>query len=422
MVVGEIMRIAVLGAGIVGVTTAWWLGEDGHDVVLIDRADGPARETSFANAGIVSPGHANAWASPEAPRILLAGLFARHAALKLHWGVDPALWRWGLRFLANCTSRAHERNTARMLALCLYGRDMTVALERELGLSYDRSGAGALYLHRDPAALAADAAQLDRLGGAEMGARRVAAEDLPSIEPALAGRAGALAGAIHAPGDFAGDCRAFAEALRAHAGTRHGLEARFGEAVRAIEAESGRVRAIRTDRDRIGVDAAVLCLGSEAPRLARRQGVRLPIYPVKGYSLTFPLREGGVAPITCGVDQTHLMAWSRLGDRLRVTARAEFAGFDRTANPSVQAAMTAAIRGLFPDAADYAAGTAWACLRPMTPTGAPILGRLRPAPGNLWFNVGHGHLGWSMAAGTGRILADLIAGRRPALPAMTGPI
>lgn len=417
---GGVMRIAVLGAGIVGVTTAWWLGEDGHEVVLIDRAEAPARETSFANAGLICPEHAGAWAGPEAPAILLKSLYSRHAALKLPWRFDPALWRWGLSFLANCTARAHARNSARMRALCLYGAERTLELEKALGLSYDRSGAGALYLHRDAAAFEAEAAALEGLDGAAGAPRAVSAGDLPAVEPALAGHTDGLAGAIHAPGDFAGDCRAFAEALCAETRARHGTETRFGETVRAIEVDHGRMRAVRTDRDRIGADAVVLCLGVAAPALAGRLGVRLAIQPAKGYSLTFPIAEPARAPVTCGVDQHHLMAWSRLGARLRVTARAEFAGFDTSLNPAVQADMVGVIRGLFPDAADYDAAQPWACLRPMTPNGAPILGRLKPAPENVWFNVGHGHLGWSMAAGTGRILADLMAGRRPDLPAMTG--
>ena len=414
------MRIAVLGAGIVGVTTAWYLAEDGHDVTVVDKADRIAGETSFANAGIIAPGDAAAWASPEAIGILLSSLFKTHAAFKLRFSLDPHFLAWGLKFLANCTWARHHRNTRAKLLLSLYSRDQTLDLERRLGLVYGRNAAGALYLHHDRASLEKQAAGIERLKEFGLTLRLLEPSEIRAVEPAISEQAvSSLAGALHGPDDFSGDCRAFALALAEQARTRHGVVFRLGETVTGLDAEGGQVRAVLTrtgqGTGRLDCDAAVVSLGPQSPILMRALGISLPITPVKGYSLTFPLRDGGMAPVTCGVDEHHFAAYSRLGDRFRLTARAEFAGHDRTPRPEVFAEMRRIGETLFPDAADFDAPSEWTCLRPVTPSGPPIIGRAPGRWSNLWINSGQGSLGWTMGAGSGRVLADLVAGRRPEL-------
>ena len=414
------MRIAVLGAGIVGVTTAWYLAEDGHEVTVVDKADRIAGETSFANAGIIAPGDAAAWASPEAIGILFSSLFKTHAAFKLRFSLDPHFLAWGLKFLANCTWDRHRRNTRAKLVLSLYSRDQTLELERHLGLDYGRNRAGALYLHHDRADLEKQAAGIDRLKEFGLSLRFLEPSEIRQVEPALSAEAEAgLAGALHGPDDFSGDCRAFALALAEQAQSRHGVVFRLGETVTGLDSDGGTVRAVLCrageEARRLECDAVVVSLGPQTPILLRTLGASAPITPVKGYSLTFPLREGGVAPITCGVDEHHFAAYSRLGDRLRLTARAEFAGYDRAPRPEIFAEMRRIGAWLFPDAADFDAPLEWTCLRPVTPAGPPIIGRAPGAWSNLWINSGHGSLGWTMGAGSSRILADLVAGRRPEL-------
>jgi len=407
------MKVVVLGGGVIGVTTAYYLTKDGHDVTLVERRAGPAEETSFANAGIIAPGHAYAWASPRAPMMLLRSLFRDDTALKLRLRADPALWAWGLRFLANCTTVRNRANTLVKLRLCLYSRAALAALGADRDLAFDHHAKGALYLHRDRAQFdtaLANMAALNRNGLALEGidpARCVA------LEPALAPIEDRLVGAIFSPDDESGCSHLFSRALVA-ACEKLGARFRFDTTVTAIRADGTHVDSVVTDRGVIGADAFVLALANDSPRLVRPLGVRLPIYPVKGYSLTVPIAGHAGAPRLPGVDEARLVAFSRLGDRLRLTGVADFAGYDTAFAPVDFTPLLRAARELFPDGGDYERPSYWACLRPMTPDGPPVLGRGRHA--NLWFNTGHGHMGWTMACGSGRILADLIAGLRPEIP------
>ena len=410
------MRIAVLGAGILGVTSAWYLRRDGHEVTVIDRAGAVAGETSFANAGLVAVGSSGSWASPDALRTLLLSLFKPHPAFGMKIEADPHFWLWSLEFLRNCTARRYRRNSRRKLMLSRYSRDCILELEKELNLSYHRNTSGAFYLHRDPRTLDSHAASAERWSEMGVDMARLSPDQVAAQEPALSPSAKSkLAGAIHVPGDFSGDCRLFAEQLVERAVAQGGVRLRLNETVTGLTVEAGRVSAIETDQGSIPCDAAVVALGPETPRLLRRLGARVPIYPAKGYSLTFPLREDGPRPVTCGIDEHYFASYSVLGNHLRITARAEFVGYDRTPDPAVFAKLRAIAEEMFPDSADFDRPSEWVCLRPVTPGGPPILGRVRSLPENLWINAGHGSLGWTMGAGSSRILADLIAGRTPAI-------
>lgn len=408
------MTIAVLGAGVIGVTTAYYLAKAGERVVVIDRQPQVAAETSFANAGLVSPGHAYAWASPRAPMILLQSLWRDDTALKFKLRFDPRMWGWGLKFLANCTAEANRRNTLVKLRLCNYAQAALADLAAAENIAYHRTTRGCLYLFRDPAHFATgqrNMALLNDHGG--LGLRAVAPDELARIEPALAGAARDLVGAIHAPKDETGDCRLFTERLADLCRDR-GVAFRLAETIIGLERDGDRIAAIHTDRGRLAVDRVVVALGSYANQLTETVGVKLPVYPVKGYSLTFPLRDPARAPSTGGVDEGYLVAFSRQGDALRLTATADFAGYDTSHRPEQFATMVKVGRALFPEAADYTQPRYWACLRPMTPDGPPILGATRIV--NLFLNAGSGHMGWSMACGNARIVTDLILGRKPELP------
>jgi len=405
------MRIVVLGAGIVGVTTAYELASDGHEVTVIDRQDKAAMETSFSNAGMVSPGHAYTWASPRAPKILWQSLFRDDVALRLRFRLDPAMWRWCWRFLKECTSERAAINTAHKVRLCLYSQERFAEINRRISLSYDRRTQGAIYVYRDEDHLARGVGAMTILTDNGVTLRPVSTDEAIAIEPALGADRANIAGAIYCPTDESGDCHKFANALATHCEETLGVTFRWSTDIRKIVAEGDRIVKVETDRGQLSADAYVLALGCYSPALSRQIGLDMPIYPVKGYALTVPVESHNGAPGVCGVDEKYLIAWSRLGDRMRVTATADFAGFDRSLNERDFAHMTATIRKLFPDAGAYEKASRWAGLRPMTPKGTPMLG-LTPKR-NLFLNTGHGHIGWTMSMGSARVVADVIAGRKP---------
>jgi D-amino-acid dehydrogenase len=404
------MRIAVLGGGIAGITTAYELSCDGHEVVLIDRQDKAAMETSFSNAGMVSPGHAYTWASPRAPKILWQSLFRDDVALRLRFRLDPRMWAWCWRFLKECSAESAAVNTAHKARLCLYSQQRFAEINRRLALSYDRRTLGAIYLYRDKDHFERGVAATRVLTDSGVTLRPVSTEEAIEIEPALASDRANLAGAIYCPTDESGDCHKFANALAGRC-AEQGVTFHWRTSVRRLVAEGDRVLRADTDSGPVAADAFVVALGSYSPALTRSLGFDMPIYPVKGYALTVPVHGHNQAPLVPGVDEKYLIAWSRLGDRMRVTATADFAGFDRSHNERDFAHMLATIRRLFPDAGDYEEATRWAGLRPMTPKGTPMLG-VSPKR-NLFLNTGHGHIGWTMSMGSARIVADIIAGRRP---------
>jgi D-amino-acid dehydrogenase len=407
------MRVAVLGGGVVGVACAYYLAEDGHEVTVIERRDQAASETSYGNAGLITPGDSYAWASPAALVMFLKSLYRRDLGIKMRAHVDPALWSWSLKFLRQCTHAQARVNTLRKLRLALYSRDCLTALIERTGIAFDLSDRGVLYFYRSQRSLDHGLAHMRLLAEHGLKIEAVDRDALLKIEPALAPARDKLAGGIFSPMDRTGDSCRFGRSLAAWCVEHAGVRFLHSTSISGIETEGRTVRRVVTNKGPVEADAFVLAAGSESPRLVEKIGVRLPIYPVKGYSLTVPVAEGKAAPTVGGVDEDKLVAFSRLGDRLRLAATAEFAGHDRGHRPrDFQALMTTA-RELFPEAGDYDRAERWAGLRPMTPSSVPILGRA--VYDNMFLNVGHGHVGWTLCCGSGRFVADLVAARKTAI-------
>jgi D-amino-acid dehydrogenase len=407
------MKVLVLGAGIVGITTAYELNRDGHDVTVIDREAEPASFTSFANAGLFAPGHAYAWSSPAAPRILLRSLWRGDQALRLRPRADPAFWRWMWRFWKQCTAERAALNTTRKVRLCNYSQSVFHQTLARTQVKYDGRGGGLLYLYRSEAALAAAAAKSKILAENGCDIETLDRDGVARTDPALAPVKQRFAGALYARNDESGDCRLFARNMAAWLKDQ-GVTFKFGTTVAGFETSGDRIAAVVTDKGSEPADAIVLCLGVYSPHLARQIGHDLPVYPVKGYAMTAPVAGRNNPPAIGGVDEETLVAYAPYGDRVRVTATAEFSGYDRSHRPQDFRTMLATMRTLFPDGADWRRAEFWAGLRPMTPEGTPILGGSRLA--NLWFNTGQGHMGWTMSHGAARLTADLIAGKAPQIP------
>lgn len=406
------MRVLVMGGGVVGVTTAYQLQQDGHEVVLLERHPEVAQETSWGNAGMIAPGHSFVWSSPRAPWILLKSLVLRDQALRFRPSTDPRLWTWSMRFLAQCTEAKARVNTLLKHRLATYSQHVlqeTLAVE---AIDYDRSTRGILYFYRDQASLEAGVKHMQILAEDGQEIRVLDRGKMLVLEPSLEHVRDKIAGAIHCPTDETGDCNKFARGLAAKCIAR-GAEYRANTPITGIEVSGDEVIGVHAAGQTFKADIYVMSLGNQSPILARTIGVDLPIYPIKGYSLTVPVGNHKAPPTIASIDENNLVAISRFGDRVRVTATAEFAGYDTSHKPTDFAFMKSVVQELYPDGGDYHRAEMWAGLRPMTPTNLPIFGRRRHR--NLFYNTGHGHIGWTMSHGSARITADLIAGRTPAL-------
>ena len=410
------MRVIVLGAGVIGVTSAWYLAADGHEVTVIDRQPAPARETSHANGGQISVSHAEPWASPAAPWKALQWLGREDAPLLWRLRADPAQWAWGLRFLRQCTAARARANIRAIVGLGLHSRAALQALRRELALDYEQLERGILHFYTDArefaAALPAAAAMR------EFGCERVpktAAECL-AIEPALAASTVPIVGGTFTANDESGDACRFSELLAQHAAAQ-GVRFRFGTGIAALQQEGGRLAGVRLESgETMKADLTVLALGSYSPLLLRPLGVALPVYPAKGYSATLHLPADAEAPTVSLTDDGRKLVMSRFGRRLRVAGTAEFSGYDTSLNPTRCAALRQRIVEIFPALGDVDRIDYWAGLRPSTPGNVPLIDSLAGAGlEGLWINTGHGTLGWTLACGSARLLADRIAGRDPGL-------
>ena len=405
------MRVAVLGAGLLGVASAWYLAEDGHEVTVIDREPGAALETSFANGGQISTSHAEPWANPGAPWKALKWMGREDSPLLWRLRADPAQWAWGLRFLAECAPARTRQNIVAILGLALYSRDRLKALRAELALDYDQLTRGILHYYTDPVEFEhalPQAALMREYGCARM--PKTAAECL-DIEPALAGARVPVVGGTYTADDESGDARKFAQGLARRCAER-GVEFRYGMAVAGLAAEGRRIAGVRlADGSTLTADAYVVALGSWSPLLLAPLGVAAPVYPAKGYSVTIPLAQGSPAPTVSLTDDGHKIVFSRLGDRLRVAGTAEFNGYDTSINATRCEAILKRVFAMFPALERRDGIETWAGLRPATPGNVPLVGMA--GYGNLFLNTGHGTLGWTMACGSGKLLADLVAGRKP---------
>jgi D-amino-acid dehydrogenase len=406
------MKVIVLGSGVIGVTTAWYLAEAGHEVVVLDRQAGPALETSFANAGEISPGYASPWAAPGIPLKALKWLFMRHSPLFIRPSLNPSLLRFALAMLGNCTAAAYERNKARMVPLAEYSRDLLRALRSETGIAYDERAQGTLQLFRTEKLLAGAAQDVAVLSELGVPHELLDAEGCVRAEPALARVREKFVGGLRLPGDETGDCFKFTGELRDLAAAR-GIDFRYGVAIQGLLAEGDRLAGVATDQGAVAGDAYVLALGSHSPLLLKPHGIHLPVYPVKGYSLTVPITDPTGAPESTVMDEKHKVAITRLGDRIRVGGMAELDGYSAALHPRRRATLEHVVSDLYPAGGDARAGAFWSGLRPMTPDGPPVIGPAKFR--NLWLNTGHGTLGWTMACGSGRVLADLVSGRASAI-------
>ena len=409
------MRVVVLGAGVIGVTTAWYLAEAGHEVVVIERQPAAALETSFANGGQISVSHAEPWANPGAPLQILKWLGRENAPLLWRFSADPWQWIWGLRFLRQCTPARMRANIVAILRLALYSRAALQALRADTGIRYDEEVRGILHVYSDEKVFAHARPQAALMR--EYGCDRVikSAAECLAIEPALAGSRVNLVGGTYTASDESGDACKFTEAL-AERCARRGVQFRYGLGIESLASDGERISGIRlAGGELLTADTYVAALGSYTPLLLRPLGLRLPVYPAKGYSATIALDDDSVAPSVSLTDDQHRLVFSRLGGRLRVAGTAEFAGYDTSLNEARCAALLARAFTLFPRAGRRAGAEFWAGLRPATPNNVPLIGMSRYR--NLFVNTGHGTLGWTMACGSGKLMADLVSGRLPEIDA-----
>jgi D-amino-acid dehydrogenase len=405
------MHILVLGAGLVGVSSAWYLREAGYEVSVVDRQPAPAMETSFANGGQISTSHAEPWANPATPLKVLRWLGREDSPLLWRLRADAAQWAWGLRFLRECAPGRTRANIVAILRLALYSRALLKELRPALGLEYDQKECGILHFYTDEAefAHAIPQAELMRRYGCDRVVKS-AAECL-AIEPSLAGSTVPIVGGTYTAEDESGDARKFATELARKAAER-GVAFRFDAAIESIEAAGGKVTGVRlAGGERLSADAYVVALGSFSPLLLKPLGIGIPVYPAKGYSATVPLDSGDTAPMVSLTDDGRKIVFSRLGDRLRIAGTAEFTGYDTSLNEVRCQALVRRMGALFPSLAGRGGIEFWAGLRPATPSNVPLIGAT--ALPNLYLNTGHGTLGWTMACGTGKLLADLVAGKAP---------
>jgi len=408
------MKVLVLGAGVIGVTTAYYLSKRGFEVTVIDRQPGPGLETSFANAGEVSPGYASPWAGPGVPVKAIRWLLDRHGPLVVRPQADPAMWRWMWQMLRNCTAARYAMNKARMVGIAEYSRDCLRALRAETGIRYDERSQGTLQLFRKQA-------QLDQIGGDIKVLRQynvpyevLDREGCIRVEPGLAAVRERFVGGLRLPDDETGDCHMFTQRLEQLAAAQ-GVNFLYDTTINSVDVSGGRVAQVSTNRGALTADAYVMALGSFSPLLLRPIGISIPVYPVKGYSLTVPIVNSNIAPESTIMDETYKVAITRLGDRIRVGGTAEVGDYEVRLSQNRRATLDRSLMDLFPGAGDLGRATFWSGLRPMTPDGPPIIGNTRYA--NLHLNTGHGTLGWTMACGAARVIADQIAGLPPEIPA-----
>ena len=399
------MRIIIIGAGVAGVTAAYYLARAGHDVEILDSRDGTGEGTSFANGGQLSYSYVEPMARPDLvpklPRII-AGLEPSYVMTRLS---DLKLMRWGAQFLRNCTASRFERNARAALALSVESRDALHALLAEHGLKFDYSRTGKLVLHASENALdqAAEAIPMKREAGVEQ--HRLSREACIALDPALAAYGQDFAGGVYAPGDEAGDAGRFCRALMDVCENELGVRTHTGVQVRRIVRDNGSISGLDTSEGQMGADHYVLAAGPDAEALGRTAGLHLPIYPIKGFSITLPARQG--APAVNITDAANKMVFCRLGERFRVAGFAEFARGDKRVVEARIKKLTEIARRLLPDAADYDAEPhGWAGERPMTPDGLPLVGPTRID--RLSVSVGHGMFGWTFSCGAGKRLAERI--------------
>ena len=404
------MSVLILGSGVVGTTIAYYLAKAGHEVTVLDRQSGPALETSFANAGEVSPGYSAPWAGPGVPLKAIKWLLMHHSPLVIKPMLDPAMWMWGLQMLRNCTEARYRVNKSRMVRLAQYSRDCMQELRADTGIRYDERTQGTLQLFRTQKQLDAIGKDIEILKQYGVPYQVLDRAGYLQYEPALCHVQEKFVGALRLPGDETGDCFKFTQGM-CELAKQHGARFLFNQTIQEICRTGDRVVEVRTDGGHYSADHYVLALGSYSTSMLKPLQIDIPVYPVKGFSITVPITDSAMAPESTIMDETHKVAVTRLGDRIRVGGTAQLSGYDLTLNSGPRRTLEFVVKDLFPHGGDVAKAEFWTGLRPMTPDGTPILGETRYR--NLLLSTGHGTLGWTMAAGTGRVMADLLAGKQP---------
>lgn len=409
------MKTIVLGAGVVGTATAYFLAKHGHEVEVIERQPGAALETSFGNGGVLHAAEVEPWSQPGMPLKILKWLGKEDAPLLVRYGAIPKMWRWGLKFMANCTPERFRQNALTNLRLALHSLKVVKEIRAETGIEYDMGSGGMLkiYISRDSFENSQKSAELFSRHGLPF--KSLTPEDCVQMQPALEATASSLVGGLHFPGDETGDCHLFTTGL-AEACVAAGVKFRYETTVQRLEASGGRLATVHTSRGPMQADNFVAALASYTPQVLRSAGIGVPIYPVKGVTITVSGEAWSERPRIPIADDGRIFGLVPLGDRLRVSGSAEVAAFDTTPSQTRCQAIVDNVISVFPDFAkcyDPATAKFWAGVRPVTPSGTPILG---PSPlANLFIAAGHGHLGWTMGCGSGQVVADLVAGRTPAI-------
>lgn len=404
------MRVLVLGSGVIGVTTAWYLNQAGHEVVVVDRESGPALETSFANAGQVSPGYSAPWAAPSIPVKAMKWLLMRHAPLIIRPQLDMAMIRWTLAMLRNCTHERYALNKGRMVRLAEYSRDQLDLLRRQTGIAYDGREQGTLQLFRTEKQLADVHKDVDVLRAQGVPCEVLDPAGCIAAEPGLGASDVPFVGGLRLPNDETGDCFLFTNAL-AKLAAEQGVVFHNGVQIHGLTEANGRIVGARTSMGALQADAVVVALGSYSPQMVAPLGLKLPVYPVKGYSITARITDADRAPVSTVMDESYKVAITRLGDRIRVGGMAELSGYNNSLPLLRRETLEQSVGSLFPGGGDLKGASYWSGLRPMTPDGTPVIGATA-LPG-LYLNTGHGTLGWTMACGSARVLADTLGGAKP---------
>lgn len=404
------MKVVILGSGVVGVTSAWYLARAGHDVTVIDRQPGAALETSFANAGEISPGYSTPWAAPGIPMKALKWMFQKHAPFSIRPKAVAEAWPWMLQMLANCNHASYIVNKGRMVRVAEYSRDCLMALRQATGVQYDHRTQGTLEVFRNQQALDGIAKDVEILKSSGVPFELLDRNGCVAAEPGLKASSHKIVGGLRLPGDETGDCFMFTTAL-AEKATELGVKFHYNTAIHRARTDGNRIVAIETSIGDVTGDVFVGALGSYTPAFLKPLGLKLPVYPIKGYSITVPIVDEAKAPVSTVMDEAYKVAITRLGDRIRVGGTAEIAGFNLDLPKARQETLTLSVEDLFGGAGDQSKAIFWTGLRPCTPDGTPVIGPTRYP--NLYLNAGHGTLGWTMSCGSAQVLADLISGRKP---------
>lgn len=407
------MKVVVLGAGVIGVCTAYYLTRAGHTVTVIDRSPGPALETSFANAGMITPGYASPWAAPGVPLKAIKWMFERHAPFKFRFPIDIKAAGWMYQMWRNCSAERFAVNTERMIRVSEYSRQAMIDLREEISFDYDQRMRGTLQLFRRPEQLRNVEEHTDILDRMSIPYEVLDSDACVGLEPGLSHSKAPIAGGIRLPQDETGDCHKFTTAL-ANLTAALGADFLFNHEIKSLVVEGNTIKAVRTSLVDIEADTYVVALGSYTPQLLRPVGIRTPVYPLKGYSLTLPITDEARAPKSTLLDDQYKVALTRLGDRIRVGGIAEIAGFNSDFPLARKETLDLSVQSLFPDVGDKARAQYWHGFRPMTPDGTPIIGGTSYK--NMYINSGHGTFGWTMAAGAGKILAAKLDGATENFP------